>query len=135
MSRVRQTTYTGILGLWRRALNVFIANAKDLVHLEPTRLRLEGIFQRAEEITKQQAAFAASRQELSQELKALIQEGQRVLAVLRASVRDHYGPRSEKLTEFDIQPFRGRKPKTEPETKPQPEMEPESETPAPITPR
>ena len=129
MSRARETTYTGILGSWQRALNVFIANVKDLAHLEPTRLKLEGIFQRAQEITKQQAALAASRQELSQQLKALIPEGQRALAVLRVSVRDHYGPRSEKLTEFDIQPFRGRKPK------PQAEPGPGSETPAPITPR
>jgi hypothetical protein len=133
MSRVRQTTQTGILGGWQRALNTFIANAKDLAHLEPTRLKLEGIFQRAQEITQQQAAMAANRQELSQQLKALIVEGQRALAVLRTSVRDHYGPRSEKLTEFDIQPFRGRKPKTQPETTPEPE--PELEAPTPITPR
>jgi uncharacterized membrane protein YgcG len=115
MSRTRETTYTGILGGWQRALKTFAANAADLAHLEASRLKLETIFQKAQDIAQQQAALTASRQDLSQQLKTLIQEGQRALAVLRVSVKDHYGPRSEKLAEFSIQPFRGRKSKQEPE--------------------
>lgn len=36
--------------------------------------------------------------------------------VLRVAIKEHYGPDSEKLVEFGIQPFRGvtRKPKTPP---------------------
>lgn len=33
--------------------------------------------------------------------------------MLRASVKEHYGPKAEKLTEFGVQPFRGRKLKLE----------------------
>ena len=128
MSMTKETTYSGILGSWQRTLNVFTANTGDLGHLETSRVKLEGILQRAQEIAKQQAALTASRQEQSQQLKALIQEGQRVMSVLRVSLKDHYGPRAEKLAEFGIQPFRGRKPK------PQAEPEPGPEVPGPVTP-
>jgi hypothetical protein len=128
MSMTRETTYSGILGSWQRTLNVLTANTGDLGHLETSRVKLEGIFQRAQEIAKEQAALTASRQEQSQQLKVLIQEGQRVMSVLRVSLKDHYGPRAEKLAEFGIQPFRGRKPK------PAAEPEPGTEVPDPVTP-
>ena len=107
-----------MLGDWQWSLNTFAANAADLAHLETSRAKLEGIFQKAQEVATQQAALTASRQDLSQQMKKLILEGQRVISVLRVSLKDHYGPRSEKLAEFGLQPFRGRKPKSKPETEP-----------------
>ena len=127
MAKVKETTYTGILGDWQRSLNTFAANAADLAHLETSRVKLERIFQKAQEVATQQAALTASRQDLSQQMKKLILEGQRVISVLRVSLKDHYGPRSEKLAEFGLQPFRGRKPKSKPEP------EPGTETPSPVT--
>jgi len=127
MAKVKETTYTGILGDWQRSLNTFAANAADLAHLEMSRAKLEGIFQDAQEVATQQAALTASRQELSQQMKKLVLDGQRVMSVLRVSLKDHYGPRSEKLAEFGLQPFRGRKPKSKPEP------EPGTETPSPVT--
>jgi hypothetical protein len=50
------------------------------------------------------------------------------MSILRVSLKDHYGPRAEKLAELGIQPFRGRKPK------PPAELEPGTEVPGPITP-
>ena len=44
----------------------------------------------------------------------------------RMAVRDHYGPRSEKLAEFGLQPFRGRKAKAE-----VPAVEPTAPSPGP----
>ena len=127
MAKVKETTYTGILGDWQRSLNTFAANAADLAHLETSRAKREGIFQKAQEVATQQAALTASRQDLSQQMKKLVLDGQRVMGVLRVSLKDHYGPRSEKLAEFGLQPFRGRKPKTKPEP------EPGTETPGPVT--
>jgi hypothetical protein len=43
---------------------------------------------------------------------AVIAEGQRLVTVLRVSVRQHYGIDSEKLAEFGLQPFRGRRRKS-----------------------
>lgn len=113
MARQRETTYTGIMGELRRSLDAFIANAGELGHLEVQRNRVAGLLDRAHDIAHQQSAVTATRQELSKQLRQVIQEAQRALAVLRAAVRDFYGPRSEKLAEFGLQPFRGRKPKTE----------------------
>jgi hypothetical protein len=113
MARQRETTYTGIMGELRRFLEAFISNAGELGHLETLRIRVASLLERAHDLARQQAAVTASRQELSKLLRETIQEAVRAMAVLRAAVRDHYGPRSEKLAEFGLQPFRGRKPKTE----------------------
>src|SRR4051794_40837879 len=60
MSKVKETTYTGMLGDWQRSLNTFAANAADLSHLETSRAKLEGIFQKAQEVAAHQAALTAS---------------------------------------------------------------------------
>jgi hypothetical protein len=53
-------------------------------------------------------------------------EGNRIAAFLRAGARQHFGPDSEKLVEFGIQPTRGRRRK---------KVEPEiPEEPPPISP-
>lgn len=126
MSRSRQSSYNGIMGEWQVVVDPLAANAADLAHLETPRGKLEAFLRRAREITLRQAVLTAERQELSKEMKGIIGEGQRLSALLRAAVKEHYGPRSEKLSEFGLQPFRGRKPK--------PQSEPEPETPGPITP-
>ena len=114
MAMRRETTYTGIMGELRRTLDAFTANAGgELGYLETQRNRVSTLLDRAFELARQQAALTASRQDVSKRLKATIEEGLRALTVLRVSLKDHYGPRSEKLVEFGIQPFRGRKPKTE----------------------
>lgn len=48
----------------------------------------------------------------------MISEGQRLASVVRSAVKEHYGVREEKLAEFGMQPFRGRKPKSETEAEP-----------------
>ena len=104
----RETTYTGMLGDWLRLLQALLANTAELPTLEGLRLKLEVLFNRSQEIVKQQAALKASKQETSKELKAVTDEGQRLVSTLRQALKEHYGPRAEKLSEFSIQPFRGR---------------------------
>ncbi len=107
----KETTYAGMLGDWQRLLGYLTANAAELGHLEASRTKLDGILSAIHEVGQRQAALAASKQEASKQLKALIGDGQRVATVLRVSLRDHYGPRAEKLVEFGLQPFRRRKTK------------------------
>jgi len=38
----------------------------------------------------------------------MLGEGQRLANLLRQALRQHYGPASPKLSEFDLLPFRGR---------------------------
>ena len=53
-------------------------------------------------------------QELSKQIKTLVTEGQRLANLLRSALKEHYGIRSEKLAEFNVQPFRGRRLKAKP---------------------
>ena len=115
MATKRHTTKTGILGTWREMLPPLVANAAELGHLEVPRGKLERILGRSQEIVQLQGLMAANRQELTRELDVLLAEGERVATLLRKGVTEHYGPRAEKLTEFGLQPYRGRKAKKEPE--------------------
>jgi hypothetical protein len=100
---------------WRRLLPPLETHAGDLPHLEPLCGKLKGTLERAEEIVQRQAALEAERQELTREFGSLRDEGDRTAALLRAGVSEHYGPDSERLAAFGMQPFRGRKRKAVPE--------------------
>ena len=103
----KDRTISGVLGSWQRLLAPLQANASDIPHLEVSRAKLEGLLTQAVAINKDQGARRASKQELSKQLRAMVVEGQRLAALLRAGVKEHYGIRSEKLAEFGLQPFRG----------------------------
>jgi len=135
----KQSSYSGMLGDLSRLVAALTANAAELPHLEGVRARLEKTLAEAQEVAKQQAALAASKQEASKQLRRLIGEGNRVAALMRVGIKEHYGPREEKVAEFGLQPFRGRKVKTSP-AKPDPQAstpeQPETPTvPAPSNPK
>jgi hypothetical protein len=94
---------------WRRLIPPLVANAADFPHLEAPRLRLEAIDTEVGELLLQQSDLAASRQEVSRRLQVLVADGRQLAAFLRAGVKQQYGTRSEKLSAFNLQPFRGRK--------------------------
>lgn len=102
-------TYPETRDSWLRLLPALAANAADLPHLEELRLRLEAVAGRVGDLLAQQADLSASKQDVSKQLQALITEGRQLAAFLRAGVKQRYGTRSEKLTAFHLQPFRGRK--------------------------
>jgi len=104
----KETTYAGMLGDWRRLLEPLKANAADLPHLDAPRAKLEALLAQAVGLGQEQAARTAAKQDLSQQLKSVVAEGQRLATLLRSAVKEHYGIRSEKLAEFSVQPFRGR---------------------------
>ena len=126
----RETTYAGKLGDWQRILAPLDANAADLPHLEIPRAQLAALLAKAVGIKKQQAASRATKQTASEQLQTTIVKGQRLAALLRQAVRQHYGPSSPKLTEFNVKVFHGRAktPDTPPATAPAPEV---STTPTP----
>jgi hypothetical protein len=118
----KATTYAGKLGGWQRLLQPLSANSADLPHLEMPRAKLAALLAEATEIHQQQAAHTAAKEDLSQRFQGVVTDGQRLATLLRSALKEHYGIRSPKLTEFDLQPFRGRKQKaTEPET---PQLDP-----------
>jgi hypothetical protein len=105
----RETTKSGKLGDLTRFTAALAANTADLPHLEGSRLRLDKVVGDAQDAAKQQAFFTAGKQEASKRLETLVTEGQRLATGIRKLLTQTYGIRSEKLAEFGLQPFRGRK--------------------------
>ena len=134
----RETTNTGKLGRLQQFSAAMEANKDDLPHLEVSRGQLVTHLTQAQEAVKQQAAFRAGKQESSRQLRTSLVESERVANVLRVAVIQHFGIRSEKLAEFGLQPFRGRKAKPaaeEPQTTPQePTASPTTGTETPAAP-
>jgi len=119
-----ETTYSGILGDAQRFHASMETTVSQIPHLEAGRLRLGGSLERAQDLLKQQGTLTASKQELSQQIKTAIADVQLLATMLRKGVRQHFGAKSEKLAEFGLQPFRGRKASTKPTPPPEPTPEP-----------
>jgi hypothetical protein len=107
----RERTQSGKLGEWSRLGVTVRANSADLPHLDTPVSQLEALLAQGVDLTKEQSAFRASKQERSQQLQSVLAAGTRLATLLRNAVTQHYGPTSEKLAEFGLQPFRGRKAK------------------------
>ena len=99
----------GIANDLQRLSATMEGNKDVLPNLEPFRLKLAGIVAQIVETGKQQDAMRASKQASSKQLRQLLKDGQRTADLIRTGVRDHFGPDAEKIAEFGMQPFRGRK--------------------------
>jgi hypothetical protein len=107
---------------WQHLVTSVAANATDLAHLEVPRLKLEGMLKEVKDLTASQSALTASKQDASKRIEELVDSGRRLATALKVAVKEHYGIRSEKLAEFRLQPFRGRKVKApSPPAEPAPE--------------
>jgi hypothetical protein len=120
----RETTYAGKLGGLTKFTKALAVNAAELPHLEGARTRLEAMVGEMQETANQQAALVASKQESSKKLKTMLNEAERLASGIRKILTERYGPRSEKLAEFGMQPFRGRKAREEKSVKPEPPASP-----------
>lgn len=125
----REPQYGVTINSWERLLASMEANAQDFPQLEVYRAKLAEMLKAAREASSQQAAMAAGKQEASQRLQAVLVEGRKWATFLRLGVKRQYGDKSEKLVEFDLQPFRGRR---RPAAEPEPPAPP---SPAPAEPK
>jgi hypothetical protein len=123
------------LGDLQRLLPPLVANGADLVHLEATRARFAEFLAQAEDAANRQGVHTAAKQEASLQLRTALAECERLANILRLGVKQHYGIRSEKLAEFGLQPFRGRKTPDAEEPQPSAPTPPEPQTPAPLNPK
>ena len=112
MARDRQ--YGVTTGGWGGLATAVEANEEDLPHLQAGRVQLEGIHEQVQGFAAEQAVHAASKQEATRRLQALLVEGRKLATFLRVGVRQFYGNGSEKLVEFGLQPFRSRSRTTAP---------------------
>lgn len=104
----REPKYGVTLNGWERLLASLEANARDFPQLETYRATLLAMLVQVREISAQQTAMAASKQEATQRLQAMLGDGRKLATFLRNGVRQQYGNRAEKLVEFDLQPLRSR---------------------------
>ncbi len=124
----KETTYAGMMGQWQHLLATLEEKADEIPNLAGTREQLKALLEKAQDASKRQTVVVAEKQEISQQLRGFINEGQRLTHILHLSLKAHYGIRSEKLATFRLRPFRGRKVKEgEPEA---PAKTPPSSTPA-----
>ena len=100
---------------WQRLTASVAANEADLPNLAEHRNRLASLLELIENLTLQQSALNASKQETTSNLQDALAEAHTVADFLRTGVRLKYGKSSQKLVEFGIRPFRGRAPQPEPD--------------------
>jgi hypothetical protein len=127
----RAKTHAGIKVGLQDLHGALEANAADLAHVEGSRTKLALVLGEIEEVTLRQAVATVVKQEASQQLKRLLGEGQRLANLLRVAVKENYGPDAEKLSEFGLQPFRGRKRKAPQPVSPK-AVHPTETAPAPV---
>ena len=101
-------SYAEVVTGWERELAALEQNIAEMPQAEIPRQKLQGILTEIRELSTEQKALTAKKQEASKRIQALIVQGRKLSTVLRTLVREHYGNRSEKLAEFNLQPFRGR---------------------------
>src|SRR5262245_12198239 len=121
----RQTTYEGMIGDWQRLHGLIEANKADLPQLEPFLAKLGTILAQAVELTQRQGAMRAAKQDASKSMRKLASQGNRLVALMRQALLEHYGITEEKLAEFGLQPFRGRTRKQQTPEKPPAPQQPE----------
>jgi hypothetical protein len=93
---------------WSLLTSGLTVNAADLAFLEGHRTELMGILIQAQALLAEQQAQAAVKQDLSRQVKDLLSRGSKIASFLRLGVKTQYGFDSEKLTEFDLIPFRSK---------------------------
>jgi hypothetical protein len=102
------TKYSDHLGDWASLLAALLENEGNLSHLAVPREQLQSLLDEAKGLVTSQAAQAAAKQQSSHRLAEVVGLGSKLATSLRVALKVHYGTRNEKLTEFHIQPFRGR---------------------------
>jgi hypothetical protein len=115
------------LGSLERFSAALAGKAAETPQLDGSRAIFDGKVARVQELAQQQAELTASKQDISQQFQKELTDAQRMATALRAALKSHYGPDSEKLVEFGIPPFRGRTRKQkQPEAPPAPPVETKS---------
>lgn len=127
IAKTPKSRYADHLKEWEDFSTSLVPSATEAPQIEIQRASLQKMLEQAKDLTTQQALFQSQKQEVSSQLGTLMQEGKRLATVLRATVKQHYGIRNEKLVQFGIQPFRGKKVKATPaDGSPEPTPAPQS---------
>ena len=114
-------SYAETVNGWEELLTALGENSVELPQLNLPGQRLHYIVEQIKSSTSEQAALTASRQQATERVYYLLAQGRKLATVLRASVREHYGNRSQKIAEFGLQPLHTRPRSTDDNPLPPPE--------------
>ena len=121
-------SFAALMGQGDHLLVTVQANSADLAHLEETRLQLATTMDAARAASVHQDTVRALFQQSTRDLEKTMADARELITRLRNGIRTKYGLRSEKMTEFGMQPRRV--PVRKAKQKPAPVAQP---VPAPIT--
>jgi hypothetical protein len=123
-----KAAFLNVTGEWENLAVTVEANAVELAYLGETRTQLLATLDAAKTANVRQAALLAQYQQATRDLEKLLSEGGDLATRIRNGIRTQYGLKSEKLTEFGLQPRRkrSRSKKEEPVPAPTPTPAPDS---------
>jgi hypothetical protein len=101
--------YMNRINGWAQVIAGVTGNAGEAAPLEPGVVQLRELHKQAADLSAQQASLTAAKQECTKKLKQALREGDALADFLRTGARAQFGPESEKMVEFGMRPFRGRK--------------------------
>jgi adenylosuccinate lyase len=104
----KSNSYAETVNGWEELLTALEQNNGELSQLELPRQRLQSILDQIKGFAVEQSAMTASRQIATSRIEYQLVQGRKLATVLRTSVREHYGNRNQKVTEFGLQPLRTR---------------------------
>jgi hypothetical protein len=94
---------------WEMLLATVASNKDDLPYIDGYRQQLEVEMAGAKAASVRQSASQAEAQQASRDLEEFLTRGRDLANRMRSGVRAKYGIRGEKLKEFGLRVFRGKK--------------------------
>ncbi len=118
MASKAKSHYGGLLIEREKIQRSLANNVDELKHLESPCAKLEGMLEEIGRLRAEQNLLQARKQEATLRIQELLEQTGKLVTFIKTGIKEHYGHTNEKLTEFGIQPFRGRRreAKAEPET-------------------
>jgi hypothetical protein len=102
-------SFAGTMADWERLLAAVTANQDALPYIAAYKQQLEVEMAGARVAVIRQAASQAEAQQASRDVDGFLARGEDLATRIRAGIKIKYGSRSEKLKEFGLKVFRGRK--------------------------
>lgn len=121
------TSYPDVVEDWEGLLTSARNNADKLPDISRHTTALELVLGQTKAMKALQQSHAAARQEATQELNKLLEQGRELAIRLRAVIKGEIGPKNERLVQFKVKPIRKRPRKT---PEPPPEVTPPAAPPA-----
>jgi hypothetical protein len=93
----------------REIASTVAIHGSEVPQLATAQTSLDKIVSEIEELLAQRSFHQSNKQKASQQLRTKIEEGSKIATVIRFTLKQHFGRRSEELVKFGLQPFRGLK--------------------------